>query len=233
MPAIGRWPARVDQICDDLDLGRRKRRLRLILGADCPRAVEWRHVKSDAAAAGNLALRGGQTFLEGQGFEVKGEVCGWDVVAVRPGEPPLLVITELKMALTLELVLQGVERSRAADEVWLAVRATRCGRDRDARAHRLCRMLGFGLLAVHPGRNRVEVLAEPPPTRPNVPQRRRLLKEHESRRGDPTQGVSARRPIMTAYRQQALLCAVALQNGLMRPRGTEIGGAGGWADPVP
>jgi hypothetical protein len=67
-------------------------------------------------------------------------------------------------------------------------------RDRDHRAHRLCRLLGFGLLAVHPARNRVEILAEPAPYRPqpNLRQRRRLLKEHAARQGDPTRG--GRRP---------------------------------------
>jgi hypothetical protein len=72
-----------------------------------------------------------KAFLERQGFEVKGEVCGCDIVAVRGGEAPVLVVTELKLGLSLELVLQGVDRSRAADEVWLAVPATRCGRDRE------------------------------------------------------------------------------------------------------
>jgi hypothetical protein len=161
-----------------------------------------------------------KSFLEAQGFEVKGEVCGCDIVAVRQGEPPVLVITELKMALSMELVLQGVERLRVADEVWLAVLATRRGRDRDHRAHRLCRLLGFGLLAVHPARNRVEILAEPAPyrPRPNLRQRRRLLKEHAARHGDPTRGGSTRQPIMTAYRQQALTCAAALQARPLRPR---------------
>jgi hypothetical protein len=102
-------------------------------------------------------------FLERQGFAVKGEVGGCDIVAVRNGEQPILVITELKVGLSLELVLQGVDRLRAADEVWLAVLATRKGRDRDPRAHRLCRLLGFGLLAVHIDRAVVEVLAEPAP----------------------------------------------------------------------
>ncbi|WP_431270774.1 hypothetical protein [Dankookia sp. P2] len=102
--------------------------------------------------------------LERLGYEAKGEVCGCDIVAVRPGEPPFLVITELKLGLTLELILQGVDRLAAADEVWLAVRATRRGRDRDGRAHKLCRLLGFGLLAVDPARRLVEVLAEPGPT---------------------------------------------------------------------
>ena len=71
-----------------------------------------------------------KAFLEELGFAVKGEVCGCDIVGVRPGEPPMVVITELKMTLTLELVLQGVERLCAADEVWLAVLATRRGRGR-------------------------------------------------------------------------------------------------------
>ena len=112
-----------------------------------------------------------KTFLERQGFEVKGEVCGCDIVAVRGGEPPILVITELKLGLSLELVLQGVDLSRVVDEVWLAVPAAPRGRDRDPRARRLCRLLGFGLLAVHVGRGRVEVLAEPTPyrPRPNLP----------------------------------------------------------------
>lgn len=161
-----------------------------------------------------------KTFLERQGFEVKGEVCGCDIVAVRGGELPALVITELKLGFSLELVLQGVDRSRAADEVWLAVPATRRGRDRDRRAHRLCRLLGFGLLAVDVGCGRVEVLAEPAPyrPRPNLPQRRRILTEHAGRQGDPARGGSARQPVMTAYRQQALACATALRAGPLRPR---------------
>ncbi len=118
--------------------------------------------------------------LERSGYEAKGEVCGCDIVAVRPGEPPFLVVTELKLGFTLDLVLQGVDRLAAADEVWLAVRATRRGRDRDGRARKLCRLLGFGLLAVDLVRRSVEVLAEPGPYRPRRNARRRslLLTEH-------------------------------------------------------
>ena len=104
-----------------------------------------------------------KAYLERQGYQAKGEVCGCDIVAVRPGEPPLLVITELKMGFTLDLVLQAVDRLAAADAVWLAVRWSRRGRDRDGRVHRLCRLLGFGLLAVDAARHAVEVLAEPAP----------------------------------------------------------------------
>jgi hypothetical protein len=158
--------------------------------------------------------------LERCGYEAKGEVCGCDIVAVRPGERPFLVITELKLGFTLDLVLQGVDRLAAADEVWLAVQATRRGRDRDSRAHKLCRLLGFGLLAVDPRRQTVEVLTEPAPyrPRPNVKRRNRLLQEHQRRRGDPALGGSSRIPVMTAYRQRALACAVELQAGPRRPR---------------
>ena len=158
--------------------------------------------------------------LERLGYEAKGEICGCDIVAVRPGEPPFLIITELKLGFTLDLILQGVDRLAAADEVWLAVRATRRGRDRDGRAHRLCRLLGFGLLAVDPARRSVEILAEPGPYRPRTNAKRRslLLSEHQRRRGDPAVGGSSRQPVMTAYRQRALACAVALCAGPKRPR---------------
>jgi hypothetical protein len=156
-----------------------------------------------------------KSFLEAQGFVVKGEIGRCDVVAVRGDEPPRLVIAELKLGLSLELLLQAVDRMRAADEVWLAVPATRRGRDRDRRAHRLCRLLGVGLLAVSPGRSMVDVLVEPAPyrPRPDPKTRQRLLREHGRRRGDPTAGGQTRLPVMTAYRQQALDCAIAMRVG--------------------
>jgi hypothetical protein len=158
-------------------------------------------------------------FLEAQGFVVKGEVCGCDIVAIRAGEPEIVVIVELKLGFNLELVLQAVDRMTDADAVWLAVPATKRGRDRDKRAHRLCRLLGLGLLAIG-ARGLVEVLAEPLPYRPRADrkQRQRLVREHTARRGDPTPGGSTRQPIMTAYRQQALDCARILQPGPCRLR---------------
>ncbi len=159
-------------------------------------------------------------FLTARGFEAKGEIGGCDVVGVRDGEPPILVILEMKLGLTLELVLQGVDRLASADEVWLAVRATRRGRDRDRRARTLCRLLGFGLLAVHAARGDVEVLTEPEPYRPraNLRRRRALLGEHRARSGDPSPGGTRGEPIVTAYRQEALACAAGLAMGPQRPR---------------
>ncbi len=164
-------------------------------------------------------------FLEGMGLEVKGEVCGCDVVALADGVPAAVIIAELKLAFTLELLLQAVDRLPACDDVWLAVRASRRGRGResDARVRKLCRLLGFGLVAVAANGN-VEVIVEPVPWRPRRdPKRRsRIVEEHRKRRGDPTLGGSTRRPIMTAYRQQALDCARALAAAPGRPRDLKV-----------
>ncbi|HME25848.1 MAG TPA: DUF2161 family putative PD-(D/E)XK-type phosphodiesterase [Acetobacteraceae bacterium] len=159
-------------------------------------------------------------FLETAGFRVKGEVDGCDIVAIQDGEKLHLAIVEMKLGFSLDLLLQTMDRMRAADEVWLAVPATRRGRDRDPRVHRLCRLLGFGLMAVNVARDRIEVLAEPGPYRPRPDQRRRarLLSEHARRSGDPSPGGSTRQPIMTAYRQQALACAALLRAAPGRPR---------------
>jgi hypothetical protein len=136
-------------------------------------------------------------------------------VALRADDPPFLVITEMKLGFTLELVLQAVDRMAIADEVWLAVRASGRGRDRDSRVRKLCRLLGFGLLGVLPTAGRVEVLVEPGPYRPRFDKARRsrVLEEHRRRQGDPAPGGARRQPIMTAYRQRALACAEALRGG--------------------
>ncbi len=47
-------------------------------------------------------------FLESRGFEVKGEICACDVVALRDGEPPIVVV-----GFNLELVAaRGAPHSR-------------------------------------------------------------------------------------------------------------------------
>lgn len=97
----------------------------------------------------------------------------------------------MKLAFNLELVLQGVDRATACDEVWLAARmsARGKGRESDARFRNLCRRLGFGLLGVTAS-DRVEVLLSPVTVAPrkNPRRRSRLVDEHRRRRGDPVAG---------------------------------------------
>ena len=159
-----------------------------------------------------------KTFLEAQGYSVKGEVDGCDVVAVRGEEPP--VIVELKAVFSLALVFQGIARQRVTDNVYLAVPPFpgRAGRRNDALA--LCRRLGLGLLAVRlEPAPLVEALLDPTEYRPRRRRRDlgRLLREFQRRVGDPNEGGSSRRRIMTAYRQDALRCAAYLDvNGPAR-----------------
>jgi len=160
-------------------------------------------------------------FLEAQGYEVKGEIGDCDMMACRADEDP--VIVELKTRFTLPLVLQGVRRQALADAVYLAFAAPTSGNGTSTwrRYHRdikkLCRMLGLGLIAVRgdlqTDRAVVEVHLDPGPYRPQKNKRRRgrLLREFQHRVGDPNPGGAAkRRPLVTAYRQDALRCAALL-----------------------
>lgn len=159
--------------------------------------------------------------LESLGYAVKGEIGRCDLVALREDDPSVVVIGELKLAFNLELVLQGVDRMRLGDEIWLAAPLSKRGKGResDSRYRNLCRHLGFGLLGVAAS-GAVEVLLSPtsPPPRKNVRMRSRLVDEHKKRRGDPMAGGSTRAPVMTAYRQQALACAAAMTAEPRRPR---------------
>jgi hypothetical protein len=162
-----------------------------------------------------------KAFLESLGYEVKGEIGRCDLVGLRAGEPDIVVVGELKLSFSFDLVLQGVDRMRVGDEVWLAARLAKRGRGRegDRRFRDLCRHLGFGLLGVA-STGRVEVIlpAAAPLPRRDLKRRSRLVEEHRRRRGDPAVGGGTRVPVMTAYRQQALACAAAMAAGPQRPR---------------
>lgn len=158
-----------------------------------------------------------KSFLEGQGYAVKGEVDGCDLVAVRGKEEP--VVVELKRSFSLELVFQAVDRLKLSDKVYLAFAKPLTGRKPWHRRYRdikrLCRMLGVGMLIVDvtdKGSPCVEPHVDPAPYRPRKSRgrRERLLKEFATRVGDPNIGGANGRPVVTAYRQDALRCADAL-----------------------
>ncbi|MFG1404433.1 DUF2161 domain-containing phosphodiesterase [Xanthobacter sediminis] len=160
-------------------------------------------------------------FLEGLGYVVKGEIGSCDLVGLRSDDPTVVVIGELKMTFNLELILQGVDRMSFGDEIWLAAQlsARGKGRESDPRFRNLCRRLGLGLLGVSTC-GRVDILVAPtaPLPRKDPRRRSRVVDEHQRRRGDPVAGGGTRKPIMTAYRQQALGCAAALAAAPRRPR---------------
>jgi len=162
-----------------------------------------------------------KAFLTAQGYEVKGELGSCDLLAIRGKEPP--VIVELKRSFNLELVLQGVDRQKITDYVYLAVPAPK-RRSRGSIWHRrykdiirLCQLLGIGLLNVHLNSTRpswVEALLDPAPYKPRKNKTRLdlLLKEFTNRIGDPNRGGTNKRSIVTAYRQDVLRCAYLLKH---------------------
>jgi hypothetical protein len=157
-----------------------------------------------------------KAFLEGQGYVVKAEIGACDLMARRGQEPA--VVVEMKTSFSLALVMQGVARQAMFDDVYLAVPVAEKGwklRYKDIVA--LCRRLGLGLLAVRPGQG-VEAHLDPAPYQPRRATARagRLLREFDRRVGDPNIGGTTGVKRMTAYRQDALRCLVALQAGPLK-----------------
>lgn len=156
-----------------------------------------------------------KAYLEGQGYTVKAEVGACDVMALRAGDPP--VIVELKLSFSLALVMQGIARQGLFDLVYLAVPVSsdRGWKLRYKDITGLCRRLGLGLLAVEVGRGTVEAHLDPAPYAPrkNTIKAGLLLREFERRVGDHNRGGSTRVKQMTAYRQDALRCALQLAAG--------------------
>lgn len=162
-----------------------------------------------------------KAFLESAGYCVKGEIIDCDLVGVKDGDPPVVIVCEMKLTFNLELVMQGVKRAAFCDEVWLAARASRTarGREHDARFRNLCRRLGFGVMSVSDA-GEVAVIVAPFAAAPrkDAKRRSRLLDEHRRRVGDPQKGGGRGKPVMTAYRQDCILCATALLAGPQSPK---------------
>ncbi|WP_276354614.1 DUF2161 domain-containing phosphodiesterase [Cohnella caldifontis] len=195
-------------------------------------------------------------FFSSRGYEVKAEVRGCDLVAVRPDEPEPTIV-EMKKIFTLPLLLQGIDRQKTGASVWLAVERNRTKKgahnQRYADLTALCRRLGLGFLTVTFYKTKepvVDVWCEPgkiglpaapagltgiatagsarpdaplaaesaagyaaaaaPPARRSRKAAARLLREFEARSGDYNVGGSTRRKLVTAYRERAIQCALAL-----------------------
>ena len=116
--------------------------------------------------------------FEAQGYEVKGEVGAADVMARRGADPA--VIIELKLAFSLTLFHQALERLKLVDDVYIAVLRPegKAGMKRLKANVTLCRRLGLGLLTVRPRDLFVELHCAPGPYVP----RKNLVKPRGSSR---------------------------------------------------
>lgn len=156
-----------------------------------------------------------KAYLTAQGYDVKGEVGPADVVGLRPdaegdAKGDAMVVVELKKGFSLTLFHQGVARLSVCDCVYVAV-AKGKGRPwlKSLRENlRLARRLGLGVMAVVPDTGEVKVYCKPGPYTPRkVARKRRMIEgEFHKREGDPNLG-GLQGPRVTAYRQDAVLCA--------------------------
>jgi len=162
-----------------------------------------------------------KTWLEAQGYAVRGEVGRCDLAAEKEGE---LIAVELKLRPSLALLAQAAERQEYADAVYVALPATgdrrRPPASRDFR--RLLSRLGIGLLLVTflKTKTKVEVLMHPrgadAPAHGRSPRKRpkrkaAMLREITGRSLDLTPGgLPGGRGRITAYRQRAFRLAAWL-----------------------
>lgn len=160
-----------------------------------------------------------KAYFQSQGWDVKAEVQGCDMAALREGR---LLMAEMKLTLNLDVVLQAVERQSAADTVYIAVpgkkKAMRTQRWRGSLE--LLKRLNIGLIVVWAtaGAYDVEELVEPAegggqPRGRAARKRVRIEQELNGRTGDwNTGGVHAHK-LVTAYREAALRVAKQLAQG--------------------
>ncbi|WP_299503955.1 DUF2161 domain-containing phosphodiesterase [uncultured Roseobacter sp.] len=168
--------------------------------------------------------------LESQGYDVKAEVGAADVVAMR-GESDLVVV-ELKLAPSLALFHQCVERLSLTDAVYMVFerKAGKRGQKSRKQTIAMARRLGLGVMTVRLKDGFVEVHCDPGPYAPRKSAKRKtaLIKEFARRRGDPNAGGQTRLGLVTSYRQDALRCAAHLaEQGASK--GSEVAKATGVA----
>lgn len=150
-------------------------------------------------------------WLESNGYKVHAEVGHCDIAAVKNDE---LIIIEMKRAINLELLLQSTRRQRMKAAIYAAVPSPRTNNRAWRERARLLRRLDIGLIVVnlHSARPSVQLLFHPGPYKPpkSKAQTQALLSEIAGRSKDLNTGGSTRTRLHTAYREQAITVAVAL-----------------------
>jgi hypothetical protein len=152
--------------------------------------------------------------LERQGFVGRGEVEDCDIAATKEDE---LVVVELKLRFSVDLLAQASDRLRATDSVYVAIPKPSANvRGRKWRRNRaLLRRLEVGLLVVDLDADepKVEAILHPIPyqRQRSKKRERQIINEMAGRSGDFNEGGSVGKELMTAYRESAIYIACALE----------------------
>jgi hypothetical protein len=151
-----------------------------------------------------------ERYFAGQGFTVKGEVCGCDLVAVKDDT---IVVAELKKTFNIKLLYQSVRRLAITDQVYAIIPKPQ-GRQKMSfwqMIKSLARRLNIGLLVIDG--DKVMVVAEPGDFTRRVLARHRskVLKEFHGRRVSKNIGGVRGVQLKTAYLESAIHISVLLK----------------------
>lgn len=161
-----------------------------------------------------------------ENYDVYGEVNDCDIAAVKDDE---LVIIELKLTLSVDLLIQAAKRQRLTDQVYIAIPRPK-GRLNSKQWTDKCHLvkrLELGLIVVSFSGNHanVEILFHPNPFNrrqsmgKNKRKRIALMKEIEGRSADYNIGGSNKTKIMTAYKENCIQIACYLDHfGSLAPK---------------
>jgi hypothetical protein len=173
-----------------------------------------------------------QRYFVKEGYEVYGEVNDCDLAAVKEDE---LVVVELKLNLSVDLLVQATKRQRLTDRVYIAIPKPKY-KLRSKKWTDLChlvRKLELGLMIVSFSGNgkKVDVVFDPAPFERkklrNTRKRNTVLKEINGRSADYNIGGSSRTKIMTAYKENCIqIACYLLQYGSLSPKSLKELGTG-------
>jgi hypothetical protein len=168
------------------------------------------------------------------GYEVHGEVNHCDVAALKDDE---LIIIELKLSLTVDLLMQATKRQKITDQVYIAIPKPKYKMN-SKKWHDLCHLLkrlelGLIIVSFLKSGAKMEVCFAPQPFNKqksksyHVRNRKKLIEEIKGRNVSNNIGGSSKTKIMTAYKENCIQIANLLErNGPMTPKALRHLGTG-------
>lgn len=151
-----------------------------------------------------------EKYFAAQGYTVKGEVLGCDLVAVKGDS---IIVAELKLTFNIKLIYQAVRRLAITPNVYAVIFKPK-GRQKMSfwqMIKSLCRRLNIGMLIVDKGE--VVSFVEPAPFagKINGRQKAKVLKEFNGRRVSQNIGGVTGKKLETAYLETAIHISVLLK----------------------
>jgi hypothetical protein len=151
-----------------------------------------------------------ESFFSAQGYTVKGEVCGCDLVAVKGDD---IVVAELKLTFNIKLLYQAVRRLMITDKVYAVIfkPKTRQKMSYWQMMKSLSRRLNIGLLVIDG--DKILTIAEPGKFAGKILPRHKnkILREFNGRKISKNTGGVTRQKLQTAYLESAIHISVLLK----------------------